>query len=43
MTANGEVRTNKEATIFVKEFDSFVNVMFLQENSRSAFIGETLR
>ena len=29
MTANGEVRTNKEATIYVKELDFFVNVMLL--------------
>ena len=29
MTANGEVRTNKEATVHVKQLDLFVNVMFL--------------
>ena len=29
--ANGEVRTNKEATIYVKQLDLFVNVMLLQE------------
>ena len=43
MTANGEVRTNKEATISVKQLDLFVKAVLLQENSRSAFIGETLR
>ena len=31
MTANGEVRTNKEATVYVTQLDSFVTVMFLQE------------
>ena len=31
MTANGEVRTNKEATVFVKQLDLFVTVMLLQE------------
>ena len=41
MTANGEVRTNKEATEYVKQLDLFVTVMFLEE-TRSAFLGETL-
>ena len=31
MTANGEVRTNKEATVYVKELDLFVTVMLLDE------------
>ena len=31
MTANGEVRTNKEATVYVKQLDLFVTVMLLQE------------
>ena len=31
MTANGEVRTNKEATENVKPLDLFVTVMLLQE------------
>ena len=31
MTANGEVRTNKEATVYVKHLDFFVTVMLLQE------------
>ena len=30
MTANGEVRTNKEATVYVKQLDLFVTVMLLQ-------------
>ena len=42
MTANGEVRTDKEATIYVKHLDLLVNVVHLPE-TRSAFIGETLR
>ena len=32
MTANGEVRTNKETTFFVQQLDLFVTVMLLQEN-----------
>ena len=31
MTANGEVRTNKEATVYVKELDLFVKIMLLEE------------
>ena len=31
MTANGEVRTNKEAKIYVTQLDLFVKVMLLQE------------
>ena len=31
MTANGEVRTNKEATVYVKQLDLFVTVMLLEE------------
>ena len=31
MTANGEVRTNEEATVYVKQLDLFVTVMLLQE------------
>ena len=31
MTANGEVRTNKEATVYVEQLDLFVTVMLLQE------------
>ena len=30
MTANGEVRTNKEATKYVKQLDLFVNVIIFQ-------------
>ena len=31
MTANGEVRTNEKATVYVKPLDLFVTVMLLQE------------
>ena len=31
MTANGEVQTREEATIYVKQLDLFVTVMLLQE------------
>ena len=31
MTANGEVQTGEEATVYVKELDLFVNVMLLEE------------
>ena len=30
-TANGEVQTREEATVFVKELDLFVTVMLLEE------------
>ena len=42
MTANEEVQTREEATVYVKQFDLFVEVMFVEENSRSSFLGETL-
>ena len=31
MTANGEVQTKEEATVYVQQLDKFVKVMFLQE------------
>ena len=31
--ANGEVRTNKEATVYVKQLDLLVKVMLLEETS----------
>ena len=31
MTANGEVQTREEATVYVKQLDLFVKVMFLEE------------
>ena len=40
MTANGEVRTNKEATENVKQLDYFVTVMLLQETPAVLSLGE---
>ena len=31
MMANGEVQTKEEATVYVKQLDLFVKVMFLEE------------
>ena len=31
MTANGEVQTREEATVYVKQLDLLVKVMFLEE------------
>ena len=31
LTANGEVQTSEEATVYVKELDLFVTVMLLEE------------
>ena len=42
MTANGEVRTYKEATFFVKQLDLFVNVMLLEETPAVPFSREAL-
>ena len=43
MTANGEVRTNKEATIYVKQSDLFVKVMLLQETPAVLSLGNPVR
>ena len=40
MTANGEVRTNKEATVYVKQLDLIVNVMLLQETPALLSLGK---
>ena len=40
MTANGEVRTNKEATVYVKQLDLFVKVMLLQETAAMFSLGK---
>ena len=40
MTANGEVRTNKEAKIYVKQLDLFVKVMLLQETPAVLSLGK---
>ena len=42
MTANGEVRTRREATVYVKQLDLFVTVMLLVEET-PAVLGENLR
>ena len=42
MTANSEVQTREEATVYVKELDLFVTVVLL-ENTRSSFPSAALR
>ena len=37
MTANGEVQT-REATVYVKQLDLFVNVMFLEDHRRRGHV-----
>ena len=43
MTANGEVQTREEATVYVKELDLFVTVMLLEETPAVLFTWEALR
>ena len=43
MTANGEVQTREEATVYVKELDLFVTVMLLEETPAVLSLGKTLR
>ena len=40
MTANGEVQTRYEATVYVKELDSFVTVMLLEETLAVLSLGK---
>ena len=40
MTANGEVQTREEATVYVKELDLFVTVMFLEETLAVLSLGK---
>ena len=40
MTANGEVRTREEATVYVKELDLFLTVMLLGETPAVASLGK---
>ena len=40
MTANGEVQTRKEATVYVKELDLFVTVMLLEETPAVLQLGK---
>ena len=40
MTANGEVQTKEEATVYVKQLDFFVKVMLLEETLEVLSLGE---
>ena len=40
MTANGEVQTREEATVYGKELDVFVTVMLLEETLAVLFLGK---
>ena len=40
MTANGEVQTREEATVYVKELDLFVNVVLLQQTPAVLSLGK---
>ena len=43
MTANGEARTNEEATVYVKQLDLFVTVMLLQETPAVLSLGNSAK
>ena len=43
VTANGEVLTKEEATVYVRELDLLVTVMLLEDNTSSSFTRKTLR
>ena len=40
MTANGEVQTREDATIYVKDLDLFVTVMLLEETPAVLSVGK---
>ena len=40
MTANGEVQSNEEATVYVKEFDIFVTGKFLEDTLAVVSLGK---
>ena len=40
MTANGEVRTTEEATVYVKQLDLLVKVMLLEETPAVLSLGK---
>ena len=40
MTANGEVQTREEATVYVKQLDLFVKVMLLEETPALLSLGK---
>ena len=43
MTANGEVQTREEATVYGKQLDLLVTVMLLEETPAVLPLGEALR
>ena len=43
VTANGEVQTKAEATVYVRELDLFVTVMLRRRYTGSSFTRKTLR
>ena len=43
MTANGEVQTREEVTVYVRELHLFVTVMFLQETPAVLSLGNSVR
>ena len=43
MTANGEVQTREEATVYVKQLDLFIKVMILEETSAVLSLGNSVR
>ena len=43
MTANGEVQTREEATVYVKQLDVFVKGMFLEETPAVLSLGNSVR
>ena len=42
MTANGEVQTREEVTVYVQQLDLFVKVMFLEETPAVLSMVESL-
>ena len=43
MTANGEVHTREEATVYVKQLDFFFKVLLLEETPAGSFLGRTAK
>ena len=43
MTANGEVQTREEATVYVNQLDLFVKVMILEETPAVLSLGNSVR
>ena len=43
LTANGEVRTNQEATVFVKDLNLLVTVMLFEDTLAHLSLRKTLR